>query len=87
MGISNPKSTHDQPESTGACIHNTPCFGVFQWDRLESGTSYRRKLEIRRECPVCGRREVWNGRVWEQRKQNPYHGVDMREFLTGRITG
>lgn len=78
MGTSNPKSTHEQPESTGgACIHNTPCYGVFEWGR--------RKTSIRRECPVCGRREVWNGRLWEQGQPNPFPGVDMRPFLDGRV--
>lgn len=86
MGTSNPKPTHFKPETTGgACIHNTPCPGIFEWGKVEAGTRYWRKTVIRRECPVCGRRELWNGRLWEQGQPNPHPGVDMRLFLDGRL--
>ena len=84
MAILNPKSTHIRSETAGGtAAHNTPCPGVFQWGMVECSTCYRRKLEIRRECPVCGRREVWRGRLWNESPLNPFPGVDMRLFLSG----
>lgn len=43
-------SSHNRPDGT-------PCDGVFQWGKTSFKMS---KAEIRRECPVCGRREYWH---------------------------
>lgn len=58
-------SSHNKPDSA------TPCDGALDWGKSPA-------QQIRRECPLCGYREVWDhkGRKWSSRPRNEHPGQD-----------
>jgi hypothetical protein len=53
------------------------CAGVMVWCKGGLG----RRTEYRRECPICGRREVWDVTLWKMVKPNPTPGVNKDRWL------
>ena len=58
-----------------------PCSGIMAWG-WGSPTFGSRRKEYRRECPICGRREIWNGTQWVMYKPNLSPGVDRDHWMS-----
>lgn len=64
-------SSHYQPSGGSLLI---PCEGVFQWGKTSFNSP---KVEIRRECPLCGCRHIWmrKWKEWQSVQPNPMPGT------------
>ena len=68
-------ATHFRPSSG---VYLQACPGQFAWGKVYGFRSS--EGEIRRECPVCGCRQVWHpkNKVWIAHEPNPHPGSHNR---------